>query len=160
MFKKILVATDGSENAHQAVDLAADIAVKYDAELIVMNVRKPGRIPEEMELAAELLGIPERPGSENMVCDDGRFPVKPAPDGLLHLAERLPDRPLYYFGDNRDDLTALLSARERSGNDDLHFVCCLTAASDRDSVDWFATAGAGMIAVGVEEALRTLLPSP
>ncbi|MFC1529684.1 HAD family hydrolase [Gemmatimonadota bacterium] len=118
-----------------------------------------GRIPEEMQLAAELLGIPERPGDENVVSDDGRFPAKPAPDGLIHLAGHLPARPLCYFGDNRDDLTALLNAREQLGADDLHFICCLTGASDSESVHWFAAAGAAMIAIGLEEALQVLIPA-
>jgi len=118
-----------------------------------------GRIPEEMKLAAELLGLPERPGSETVICDDGRFPGKPDPAGLEHLARHLGARPLCYFGDNRDDLTALLNARERSGDVDLHFICCLTPASDRESVDWFAASGAAMIAVGLEDALRILIPA-
>ena len=118
-----------------------------------------GRILEEMQLAADLLGIPEEPGSDNVVCDDGRFPGKPAPEGLIHLARHLRERPLYYFGDNRDDLTALLSARHRLGEEDLRFICCLTRASDPESVRWFMSAGADMIAIGLKEALQVLTPA-
>ncbi len=118
-----------------------------------------GRIPEEMRMAADLLGLPEQPGSETMICDDGRFPLKPDPAGLVHLARQLDSRPLCYFGDNRDDLTALLSARRHLEEEDLHFVCCLTGASDPESVQWFSSSGAVMIAAGVEDALSVLLPS-
>jgi len=36
--KKILVATDGSDHAVRAVELASDLAGKYDAELIILHV--------------------------------------------------------------------------------------------------------------------------
>jgi len=36
--KRILVAVDGSDHARRAVDLASDIAQKYDAELILVHV--------------------------------------------------------------------------------------------------------------------------
>jgi nucleotide-binding universal stress UspA family protein len=36
--KTILVATDGSDHAQRALDLAADIAVKYDGTLILLHV--------------------------------------------------------------------------------------------------------------------------
>jgi len=54
MFNKILVPTDGSDHAGKAVEIAADIAVKYDAELVVLNVRRPGRLPQEMRRMAEV----------------------------------------------------------------------------------------------------------
>jgi nucleotide-binding universal stress UspA family protein len=38
MFEKILVPTDGSEHAAQAVAVASDLAVKYEAELTLLHV--------------------------------------------------------------------------------------------------------------------------
>lgn len=38
MIKKIILPTDGSDHANKAVDLAADLAAKYDAEIIVLHV--------------------------------------------------------------------------------------------------------------------------
>jgi len=38
MFKTILAATDGSDHGSLAVTLAADVAGKYDAALIILNV--------------------------------------------------------------------------------------------------------------------------
>ena len=65
MFKKILVPTDGSEHAGKAVEIAVDIAAKYDAELVVVNVRKPGRLPQEMRRMAEVEHLVD-PGRSNM----------------------------------------------------------------------------------------------
>jgi len=38
MFKKIVVATDGSDHADKAVAVAGDLAAKYDAEMILVHV--------------------------------------------------------------------------------------------------------------------------
>lgn len=38
MIKKIIVPTDGSDHANKAIDLAADLATKYDSEVIVLHV--------------------------------------------------------------------------------------------------------------------------
>ena len=38
MIKKILVPTDGSDHANKALDLAADLAEKYGAELVIQHV--------------------------------------------------------------------------------------------------------------------------
>ena len=39
--KRILVAVDGSSPSLRAVDLAADLAAKYRAELLLVNVTPP-----------------------------------------------------------------------------------------------------------------------
>ena len=117
-----------------------------------------GRIPPEALLAFERLGIRDVLDASHVVTDDGTFPAKPDPSGLVHLAALLEKRPLYYFGDNRDDLTALLGARERLGGDDLHFVYCLSGSCDSDSIRWFAANGAALMAVEVLDALSVLNP--
>ncbi len=38
MFKKILCPTDGSLHAYKALDLAIDLAKKYDAELVILHI--------------------------------------------------------------------------------------------------------------------------
>lgn len=38
MIKKIIVPTDGSEHANKALDLAADLAEKYEAEIILLHI--------------------------------------------------------------------------------------------------------------------------
>ena len=54
MFKNVLVATDGSDHANKAVDLATDMAAKYGAELTVLSVVEGGALTEDARrLAAE-----------------------------------------------------------------------------------------------------------
>jgi len=47
-FSKIVVATDGSYNANRAVSLAADLAVKYGAELFVLHSVIEGPVPQSL----------------------------------------------------------------------------------------------------------------
>jgi nucleotide-binding universal stress UspA family protein len=52
MFEKILVPTDGSDQADKAVEVASDLAVKYGAALTVLHVMEDigrSRIPPELE---------------------------------------------------------------------------------------------------------------
>ncbi len=46
MFERILVAVDGSEHALKAVDLAVDLAQKYGAELAIVSVYRPLKVPD------------------------------------------------------------------------------------------------------------------
>ncbi len=54
MLKTILVATDGSDHARRAVDLAADLAAKYQAKVILLHVLLRGHLPEGLLRAAEV----------------------------------------------------------------------------------------------------------
>jgi nucleotide-binding universal stress UspA family protein len=57
MFQHILVPIDGSPHARQAVDCAADIAIKYDASLsllhVITNVMS-SRVPDELREYADV----------------------------------------------------------------------------------------------------------
>lgn len=48
MFKTILAATDGSDHATKAVGMAADLAAKYGARLVLIYVVQPGPLPETL----------------------------------------------------------------------------------------------------------------
>lgn len=64
MFKTILVATDGSQHAGKAVELASDLAVKYGARLVVLHILMHGRPVEEYRHLAEIeysLDLPSPP---------------------------------------------------------------------------------------------------
>lgn len=57
MFTNILVAADGSEHAHKAIDIGSDLAKKYDANLTLLHVMTragSSRVPEELQAYARL----------------------------------------------------------------------------------------------------------
>ncbi|MGI9425094.1 MAG: universal stress protein [Hyphomicrobiaceae bacterium] len=57
MFKKVLVAVDGSEHAKQAVSAAGGIASKFGAQLVIMHVMKrtgSDRIPDDLKELARV----------------------------------------------------------------------------------------------------------
>jgi nucleotide-binding universal stress UspA family protein len=54
MIKTILVPTDGSAHANKAVTLAADIAEKYKARLVLLHVLPRGPLPDALRHMAEV----------------------------------------------------------------------------------------------------------
>lgn len=54
MFKTILAPIDGSNHAVKAAELAADLAVKYDARLVLLHVILQGEAPEHLRRLAEI----------------------------------------------------------------------------------------------------------
>lgn len=59
MIKTILVPTDGSEHAKKAIDLAADIAGKYDARLVVVHVLLRHSSESELEALCKEIAMPD-----------------------------------------------------------------------------------------------------
>ena len=57
MFKNVLVATDGSDHANKAVDLAADMAAKDGAALTVLSVIEGGELTEDAKRLAAQKGV-------------------------------------------------------------------------------------------------------
>ena len=62
--KKILVPTDGSEQADKAVDLASDIAVKYGSELALMYVTSRGPSLESLRSSIDMDQLSESTRNE------------------------------------------------------------------------------------------------
>ena len=54
MLKKILVAVDGSQPSLRALDLASEIAEKFDALLVMIYVIRDMQLPEAMREMAEV----------------------------------------------------------------------------------------------------------
>lgn len=54
MFKKVLVAYDGSKQSEKAYMLALDMAAKYSTRMIVLSVARPPEPPVAVELEAVL----------------------------------------------------------------------------------------------------------
>ncbi len=59
MIKTILVPTDGSDHATKAATLAADIAEKYGARLVLLHVMARGPLPEAWRHMAEVEHVVE-----------------------------------------------------------------------------------------------------
>jgi nucleotide-binding universal stress UspA family protein len=58
MSKKYLVAIDGSEHGWKALDLAADLAIASDAQLLVVHVVPYQPIPDELRQFARAERVP------------------------------------------------------------------------------------------------------
>lgn len=54
MFKTIVVATDGSDHARKAVELASDVAARYSSKLVLLHVLQPGPLPEGLRKMVEV----------------------------------------------------------------------------------------------------------
>lgn len=54
VFKKIVIATDGSDHAEKAVRLGADIAAKYGAEVVIVHALLGGEVSESLVRMAEI----------------------------------------------------------------------------------------------------------
>jgi nucleotide-binding universal stress UspA family protein len=52
MYRKILIAYDGSEASRKAFDTAADLAVWHNAELFVVSVARPPEVADDVETEA------------------------------------------------------------------------------------------------------------
>ena len=76
MFETILVPTDGSEHAGKAVQLAADIAGKYQARLVLLHVMPKGPLPEEVRRMAVVEHIADKPSEGAApLSPEGKFPA-------------------------------------------------------------------------------------
>jgi nucleotide-binding universal stress UspA family protein len=59
MIKTIVVPTDGSAHAKKAVDLAADIAEKYDARMVILHVLMRHAAESDVEALCRENAMPE-----------------------------------------------------------------------------------------------------
>lgn len=93
MFNKILVPVDGSSNARKAVQIAGDLAAKYDAELILLHVLLRGHLDEGLKHYAEVEGIGIGAGRSLSKAvssiPEGRFPVSMLPGNGVETEEEI-----------------------------------------------------------------------
>jgi nucleotide-binding universal stress UspA family protein len=93
VMQRIVVALDGSGHAEKALDLAADLATKYDAELVLLNVLSDRRLSDaerqmaETEYLAELNNAPDMPVV--LRADDPRTVVQQLVRGSSVVAHRV-----------------------------------------------------------------------
>jgi nucleotide-binding universal stress UspA family protein len=64
MFKKILCPTDGSNHAFKALDLAIDMAKKYDAALVILHVPHRSENIDALQRFAEIEGLTKHVNAE------------------------------------------------------------------------------------------------
>lgn len=78
MINKVLVATDGSENAERAVIFASELAARYGASLTVLHVLLRDHLDEGLRRFAEVEHIaePDRPSLPSMMeqIPEAHFP--------------------------------------------------------------------------------------
>jgi len=68
MIKKILVPVDGSPHSVKAVELASDLASKYEAEIVLLHVLLRGHMPAGLKKALEVeVGTRKSTSSNHMV---------------------------------------------------------------------------------------------
>lgn len=79
MIRKILIATDGSAHARKAVALGADIAAKYDAEVLLVHVLLRHELSDDLRRMARIEHLTAeggKPLAEAMAeIPAGRFPA-------------------------------------------------------------------------------------
>ena len=67
MIKKILVPVDGSPHSVKAVELASDLASKYEAEIILLHVLLRGHMPDGLKKAIEIEVGSRKTSSDHLV---------------------------------------------------------------------------------------------
>ena len=87
MIKNILCALDGSSHAEKALDLAIDLAQKFDARLILFHVLMRNLDSEEIRRFTEVEGLTQESVAEvnRLQTVDGRVEV-----GLPYEAKAIP----------------------------------------------------------------------
>ena len=64
MFNKILCSTDGSDHSNKALDIAIDLAKKYDAGLVILHVPHRSGNVDALQRFAEVEGLTQHVNKE------------------------------------------------------------------------------------------------
>lgn len=96
MIKTILVPTDGSDHAKEAISLACDLASKYDARIVFLHVLLRGALASELRNTINIAKLPDpirddfdrfeglQSSGVAVASGYGSFPVTvPLPDEVL-----------------------------------------------------------------------------
>ena len=90
MFKKILCPTDGSDHSLKALDLAIDLAKKYDAALIVLHVPDRSGNIDALQRFAEIEGLAEHFNREKDRLSSLDYAIAMPEDSAFHHTEISP----------------------------------------------------------------------
>lgn len=96
MADKIVVATDGSNTGHRAVDFAATLSTKFGQPLCIVHVMMHGRPTKEFQMMAEIEGLAKpvsKSGGTSWIADPaafgGLFPSADDEIGTAHMITAL-----------------------------------------------------------------------
>ncbi|WP_406672549.1 universal stress protein [Natronospira sp.] len=91
--RTILVPVDGSAHAWRAVEVAADLASRYGARVVIVSALLQGEVPAHIRKLSEL-DEPDEPS----VGAGGAFVASSIPPSVLRdIAQKLVDRAREYF---------------------------------------------------------------
>lgn len=75
MFQKILCAVDGSDHSKKALDIAIDMAKKYDAELILLHILDRQQDRSELQHFAAVEGLAQNVNTEIQRLQSIEYPI-------------------------------------------------------------------------------------
>lgn len=117
-----------------------------------------GRLRGELDVAMEMTALEEiiHP-TASMTADDGMH--KPDPNGLIALEERMAPTGAIFVGDTLDDMRTVLNYRKVQENPPFLAAQVLTGPAGEKNRQFFADAGADIIAPDVNALMRWLTGS-
>jgi len=123
MYSNILVCIDGSKNARRAAKAAAEIALKFDAELHLLTVTKPFKATAGLQrfLEAEnLMGEPKYVLDEmvkDILAEARKHAEKSGIKKLItHVTEGKPARSIVAFAEDNNIELIVLGSRGVGGD--------------------------------------------
>lgn len=88
MFSNIVVATDGSKHAEQALNVAVDLAIKYEATLTIVHVLTNDHPSAEMERMIAIEHLDDNPVLNPNKNDGNRISSTLAKKGMLRSGDK------------------------------------------------------------------------
>lgn len=143
MIHIILVPTDGSEHADKAIDLASDIAAKYDARLIIFHTLMHHADKGDIRSLCTRRSVPDETVAKLDQFEDDIIAV--ARVGAFPVVPPLPADLLYEIGSHITDQAA--SVAKSKGVENVTIKIADGAAAD-SIIEEVETAGADMIVMG------------
>ncbi|MGH6918777.1 MAG: universal stress protein, partial [Geminicoccaceae bacterium] len=105
MISTVLLAVDGSGYARRAVDYGIDIAIRYQAKLVILTVHRPGPLSQELQEFARDEDLSVAEVYRRMVEDIAEEASRRGVGQVVRLVEE------------DDPARAILAAAERLGAD-------------------------------------------
>ena len=143
MIKTMLVPIDGSVHASRALELAVDMADRYDAKLILLNVIGPGPVPDQLRRMAEVEHLVENK-TANTAVPHSKAPTLGVRDNQFQEIQVLESISRILLGHAKQ------SAAEKGINKIVEVsdhgdpAECILRAADKNDVDMILMGGRGL----------------